>query len=60
MGVVPGPEKMNNTCGKTIYTQMMDRGFIVVYFPLKLVKHKMKLVNPSFTSLALFSMYVTK
>jgi hypothetical protein len=29
MVVVPGPEKMNNTCGKTIHMGMMDGGFTV-------------------------------
>jgi hypothetical protein len=29
MGVVLGPEKMNDTCGKTMNTGMMDRGFTV-------------------------------
>jgi hypothetical protein len=27
MGVVLGPEIMNDTCGKTMYMGMMDRGF---------------------------------
>jgi hypothetical protein len=27
MRVVPGPEKRNDTCGKTMHVEMMDRGF---------------------------------
>jgi hypothetical protein len=27
MGVVPGAEKMNDTCRKTMHTGMMDRCF---------------------------------
>jgi hypothetical protein len=29
MGVVPGQEKMNDTCAKTMQRGMMDRGFTV-------------------------------
>jgi hypothetical protein len=30
MGIVAGPEKMKNTCGKTMHTGTMDRGFTVL------------------------------
>jgi hypothetical protein len=29
VGVVPVPQKMNNTCGKIMHTGTMDRGFTV-------------------------------
>jgi hypothetical protein len=32
MTVVPGPEKMSDTCRKTMHTGMIDRGFIVCHF----------------------------
>jgi hypothetical protein len=60
MGIVPGPENMNDAWGKTVHPWTMDRGFTVVYFSLKTNKHKMKLVQPSFKSLTVLSMYVTK
>jgi hypothetical protein len=35
MGVVPGPEKMNDTCRKTVHMGTMDRGFTVYMFGQK-------------------------
>jgi hypothetical protein len=39
VGIVPGPEKMNDAWGKTVHPRTMDRGFSVVYFSLKTNKH---------------------
>jgi len=32
MGDVQGPEKVNDTCMKTMHVRMMDRGFSVLAF----------------------------
>jgi hypothetical protein len=39
MGDVQGPEKMNDTCRKTMHSGMMDRGFsvCVIWYILKYV-----------------------
>jgi hypothetical protein len=38
MGLISGPNKADDTCGRTTVTGTMDRGFTVYYYNEKVVK----------------------